>query len=785
MENRNRPSLWKGKSAFDTRYARDWAVGFPWRREHPEDLPRYRKLDGWWFDPAAPESGKALLSCTGDCMCEPFMHQANRYGDTYFFQPCFQFVRPIFRSSDFVVGNLETTVSELTPYAGEYHKIAGKYHCNAPDSYLDALRYAGFDTLVTANNHNIDSGAQGLIDTMRALDAHGFAHTGTFCPGETERAVLVRVNGIRIAVLSYATYYNKMHDYFTQEGQDTLLNAYCPEKAQKDVAWARERGAEFVLCYIHWGKEHKFYPNEDQKRIAQELADAGVDYILGSHSHCLQTHETVTAKDGRHVPVQFSLGNFITSATLELNQSTGILQLGLSRENGTIRVREYFIPCRVMDELGTGRYTVVPTSPALNGGIDHPNFRRTEEFARQLADLPWRQTAELNMTKLFLLTEAPARNVDGGLLSNGYTTEVDAVHKGCIFFDLVGDRAAVLEAKQRGAGLLVTPLNILDFPVARAKAPEEAYIAAVREMRTRFPAKTVLISGLGGKTLTKSVTAAILREKFHVFSPKDGPLAPEDAWTGMHPFDEWSVEEFRSADAKKAALTAKAICPEAWVVLDDLGLEDEKLEAYLRAADAKHLLLNGDCTSLVRAARTLPDGKAEFFRSFDHDLPLPDLGVCFGAALAVGALAGIDGTKTAEVFSDFGYTMLNTELDGIHLIVNATCKSAASAKAACEALASAEGEKIAVFAPLDSGADYSALIASCKAEHVLLYGTRMNALPGAENVGTPDELEKRLLALLRDGQTLLLCGGRCADFSRTVRRIFGLCDGFIAEEWKA
>ena len=235
-------SLWRGYDEKYYRYERDFPMGFPWVQPVREDVPRYiRGEDGYWYDPSARNTGKALLSFTGDLMCEPAQCRVHRYGDSYFFHPSFSYVRSIFKSSDFVVGNLETTISDNTPYAGQYHRVNGRYHCNGPESYLEALRYAGYDALVAANNHNCDSGILGIVDTAEAMDRHGFMHTGIML-GE-DRALLVKINGIKVGILSYATRYYGMEDNFTENGIREYLNFFDGETAAEDVKWARERGA--------------------------------------------------------------------------------------------------------------------------------------------------------------------------------------------------------------------------------------------------------------------------------------------------------------------------------------------------------------------------------------------------------------------------------------------------------------------------------------------------------------------------------------------------------------
>lgn len=351
----------------------------------PEDAPRYTPNDdGWWRRPDAEGTNEAVLCCVGDLMGEPKLQSANKYGDSFFMNPCFRFVRDILRSSDFAVGNLETTVTDMSPYACEAHIIEGKYHCNSPEAYLDALRYAGFDALVNANNHNCDSRAAGLIDTLKALDRHGFMHTGTFASPNDKRAVFAEVNGIRLAVISYATYFNRNDGCFTPFGRKTLLNRYSADKASNDIDYARKKGAEFVLVYMHWGTEYTHEPNGSQRRMAKELADCGADYIIGSHTHCLQARESVESVDGRTVPVVFSMGNFLTSETKEISRHTGILQLTLRKSDSGIDVTERFIPCYVYRQYDTARYAPVPTTRETSYKSDRELLAKADKYARDV-----------------------------------------------------------------------------------------------------------------------------------------------------------------------------------------------------------------------------------------------------------------------------------------------------------------------------------------------------------------------------------------------------------------
>jgi poly-gamma-glutamate capsule biosynthesis protein CapA/YwtB (metallophosphatase superfamily) len=87
-------------------------------------------------------------------------------------------VTPLLRGADLAIANLECAVCE----PGErWHGAPKAYYFRAPPCAGDALADAGIGLLSLANNHILDYDVQGLLDTLRILDAHGIAHTGSDC----------------------------------------------------------------------------------------------------------------------------------------------------------------------------------------------------------------------------------------------------------------------------------------------------------------------------------------------------------------------------------------------------------------------------------------------------------------------------------------------------------------------------------------------------------------------------------------------------------------------------
>ena len=105
------------------------------------------------------------LTVLGDIMCELSVLKAAKKGKTYDFNWCFDGVRDLLKKSDYRICNLET------PMAGEEAGYSKNFICfNAPDTYADAIKNAGFDLVATANNHTFDRGYDGLVRTIQVLD---------------------------------------------------------------------------------------------------------------------------------------------------------------------------------------------------------------------------------------------------------------------------------------------------------------------------------------------------------------------------------------------------------------------------------------------------------------------------------------------------------------------------------------------------------------------------------------------------------------------------------------
>lgn len=590
--------------------------------EHP---PRFRyalSTDGVYRKPALRQD-KALISCVGDMLAEEKLYKSHLIGGRTDFHDVFTFVRPYFAASDLTVGNLETMLCAAAPYTGEQYKVDGKYHCNAPQSFLDAVRQAGFDFLMLANNHNLDCGAAGIRETLNRIDDAGLMRTGLFAGPAERRFALVEVNGIRLALLAWSTWYNRNETRLTDEGRRALLNEYAPDRAASDIAAARAAGAEFVLTYIHWGvdAEYKTEPSASMRRMAQELADAGADYIVGSHTHSVQPHDLITARDGRIVPVAWSMGNFVTSELMSVSRSTGILQIELTRQNGKVRVTgETFIPCYIPDSACGLSYPVLPERSITGEGKQAMQMKEAIKKVKGIFTKNGNMTGEWILTKKNICAALglPAPAADEVYTKLEYARNAG---QGCVA--LVGTRSfdhyiyASQEeyerradfAMSKGAKLLLADRQIKDYPCLVVPEPFEAFQTIIAAIRRKFTGHVVGVTGSIGKTSVTGMVNAVLSSKYKTFSNlhnANSAIFAAKLIQQLTPEYGAYVQEIAEAPPYGlAGVIARMVQPEVAIVtvvgtshMQALGSQERIRETCLSVAEGLRengtLILNGD-----------------------------------------------------------------------------------------------------------------------------------------------------------------------------------------------
>jgi len=247
----------------------------------------------------------------------------------YDFNPTFQYVSPIIKEADLAIANLEVTLLGKPPYNG-----FPTFRC--PDEMAYALRDAGFDVLLTANNHSNDFGRRGLVKTIDTVEDLGFYQTGSFRNArerELHYPLIVYKKGFKLAFLNYTYRSNN-----SRVQSPTLLNSLKDmEQIQTDMETAHKLKPDAIIVLVHWGKEYEIEENEYQQKVAHQLFDWGADLIVGAHPHVVQPVKEyrmpVPRSKDKRVVAAYSLGNFISNQDKK-NTDGGLMFEVTLRKNG-------------------------------------------------------------------------------------------------------------------------------------------------------------------------------------------------------------------------------------------------------------------------------------------------------------------------------------------------------------------------------------------------------------------------------------------------------------------
>jgi len=358
------------------------------RRTAESETPRFKLENGVYANKNAEKTNKALLMFAGDLMISKNQAESIKKGE-YEYIYSFDYVSDLFKRSDFAAANLESLVSKSSPVRWEQFSIEtpkGKMaNLNSSEAILEATVKAGFDAVVTANNHMLDGGIVGITETIDKIDEYGLLHTGTFKNKDEDRFIIVDVNGIKIALLSYGTgSLNSMSELYTDEEMAVYINRYLKNPVKQNIAEAKSAGADYVIVFMHWGLQNSTVIDDSRAERAQFIADAGADYIIGSHPHVVNRYEVITAEDGRKVPCMYSMGNFLSGmdeAENHLNRDTLILLLELEKTDSGVKIAsEGYIPCYILEEYNGKKYVIMPCLVKEEfGGIDTEETRASRE----------------------------------------------------------------------------------------------------------------------------------------------------------------------------------------------------------------------------------------------------------------------------------------------------------------------------------------------------------------------------------------------------------------------
>ena len=267
------------------------------------------------------DSIKTTIIFTGDILLDRGVRQVieRRGADRLFTKQ----MDSLFRSVDVVVGNLECPATHIKAPTQK------RFIFRAEPEWLKVLKKHGITHLNLANNHAIDQGRQGLMDTKVKIQQAGMTPIGAGRNmSEAAQPVLLTqqprnvwlVSSLRLALENYAYLTNK--PCVSQEPMDSLIS--------RIKTLRRQDAKAVIIVSLHWGGENTKSPVPSQRLEAHRLITAGADALICHHTHTLQTIEHYRGHD-----IYYSIGNFIFDQQKPINTEACLVKVNITKDNVT------------------------------------------------------------------------------------------------------------------------------------------------------------------------------------------------------------------------------------------------------------------------------------------------------------------------------------------------------------------------------------------------------------------------------------------------------------------
>lgn len=309
-------------------------------------------------EPEVPGAGETVtIRSIGDILLHNSVYQTGQTENGYSFDFMFEEVWDYIGNADITTANMETIV------AGSQLGVSSYPSFNAPEEIVDTLNNLGVDIVSNATNHTVDFGAEGAHASLDTLQEKGMEYVGSYDSWEDyNRLRIIEVNGIKVGFLSYTYGTNGIP---VPEDEPYLVTLIDRQLIPLEIERLNEH-CDISVVMIHYG-EDAHYPVDEQIELTNLMLDAGVNFVLGGHSHIMQPMEQINDSQG----VWYSHGNFLSGQYQPYEKAGGIGEFVFKKhEDGSVTLESM----RVMPTYNIGwpeynTYEVVPLADAAEQGL--------------------------------------------------------------------------------------------------------------------------------------------------------------------------------------------------------------------------------------------------------------------------------------------------------------------------------------------------------------------------------------------------------------------------------
>lgn len=278
-----------------------------------------------------PSDPSLTFAAMGDMLAHDSIVNQAKADSGYDFTAYFKDIKQLYEGSDVIFCNPET------PSAGSSYGISGYPTFNAPTEFARDLNKVGCNMINLASNHMSDKGQEALNETISQWESLEsiLAVTGANRDIDEQNTVkYFEKNGLKVAFVALADFSNAQPPF------SFSINFYHDKELLRQLLGEAREQADVVVVSAHWGTEDSHVVNGSQRAVAQEMADLGVDVIIGTGPHVIQPVEWLARADGGRTLVWFSIGNMLSSQ-LQIDELTGgVAKFKVTKQNDKVEISD-------------------------------------------------------------------------------------------------------------------------------------------------------------------------------------------------------------------------------------------------------------------------------------------------------------------------------------------------------------------------------------------------------------------------------------------------------------
>lgn len=171
----------------------------------------------------------------------------------------------------------------------------------ADPQMIEVVKHAQVDIACLANNHIMDFGVKGLMDTIDLCNKIGIKTVGAgknLCEASNPLYFSIKNETIAIINITQNEFSAATTDKPGANPLNIVQNYYSIREAKKN--------SNIVIVIVHGGNEEYSLPSKRIVDTFHFFADIGASAVISHHSHCLSGFEVYN-----NVPIFYGLGNFI------------------------------------------------------------------------------------------------------------------------------------------------------------------------------------------------------------------------------------------------------------------------------------------------------------------------------------------------------------------------------------------------------------------------------------------------------------------------------------------